>query len=47
MLIYNELVHCKLLQDTMHSESLADVPSGEGDEKARILNEALGNLTEI
>ena len=31
----------------MHSESLADVPSGEGNEKARFLNEALGNLTEI
>ena len=31
----------------MLSVSLADVPSGEGDEKARFLDEALGNLTEI
>ena len=30
----------------MHSESLADVPSGEGDEKTRFLNETPGNLTE-
>jgi len=34
-------------QDTMQSESLADVPSWKGDEKACFLNEALGNLTEI
>jgi len=36
----------RVLQDIMHSESLADVP-GEGDEKAHFLIEALGNLTEI
>ena len=29
----------------MHSASLADVPSSEGNEKTRFLNENLGNLT--
>ena len=37
----------RVLQDIMHSDSLADVPSGEGDEKAHFLIDALGNLTEI
>ena len=31
----------------MHSESLADIPSGDGDKKTRFLNENLGNLIEI
>ena len=37
----------RFLQVARHSESLTDVPSGNGDKRGRFLNGFPGNLTEI